>query len=360
MVAPIPLKKGLSWRGIDASMVFLAVFSFGVGCIAIPVRLLPNIQAMTDAHHELCSGFHDFAFSVATPGLFHWASEPTKFEEKIQRFYRLDRYEIIRAIIAKGSDVEVSWKNDPKVSPFMRSHLYGPGWTIDNLRKLPMEFFGAAYNAQCRDILVVKKYHPFHDLVLIAVHDELRRVSDANHSIAVCPHLLGYCNSFEPPGALVRSVCPNTCHCDQPGGRQAVPKDTFGCPTPCPLGPVYKKQQAMRQCTQTSNAILTADPVFKQHAAGIVQAVSEFGDSGNMYRFMAQSMLKNGCGSILETGGRSSFLCASSFLGGIAFWCPLYCGCNASLLPGCPQSCKLDEPIEFGTQAPRDLLRIAG
>merc|ERR1712216_60176 len=108
---------------------------FGYFVVAVSVWMLPEMDRMEDAYHELCGGTRQFSYSFGIAGFVSWTSiersEPP--EEILNNLKRTSRYQVLRGIL------QGNLTNFTRV--FEVQDLLGPGWSVEGLSTWSIENF---------------------------------------------------------------------------------------------------------------------------------------------------------------------------------------------------------------------------
>jgi len=317
---------------------------------------------MKDAKKEICSGFMEFSYALTAVGSVAWGTDSSSTEEAIVKLFASSRYQVIQDVIKSGQDRSV-WGKDKMLSAHYASALHGPGWSVQNLAKAPIEYFASHLNTGCDDLLVTEEEEKdLGNFVLKPIALAAVRDLSGNQSLSLCAELVAYCNDFESPGPTVRMLCPTTCGCNNPASALAVAEAADGCPKECKTHWISKLVEQVRDCTDTPKHMLLKDPYWKEHAENLRKATSRFPSASRiLVSTAADMMLKYGCEMQKHLNKTGMSLCGPHpSLRTIAFWCPATCLCNSTYDAKsvfCPKSCTshMGKALKLGTQSPTEV-----
>lgn len=401
LLRPLALKKGRAFSGVDSNLYVWFTLSGGFTAFVLFYYLLPEMDNMKDAKHELCGGYLDFSYSPTVLGAVFWARQGNSVEEAEELFKTTQRYKILRALVdgdsMMGIDVDgiaqtppVYWERDncqtddcaktmnrTNFATYLEDHampfIQGPGWSALNLDSWNVQRFAEQMNSACIDIANEKEYFlkgprdsAFVDALnleeekqqrVFRYHEQKQLKGNASmiHSLRnaaqmvtdgsiTCAELKPHCNDFFPPGLNVRMFCPETCGCRDPGSDLALPFGPMGCPDPCRGHKAYTKILNEKNCSEEAPEVLAKLPAWIDLGTHWNQAAMGWGsNTTSSVALVGQGvnlMANLGCDSVeLIKATFGVDICAPPDLKPLRFHCPIQCGCTQYLAEFCPTKC---------------------
>jgi hypothetical protein len=160
-----------------------------------------------------------------------------------------------------------------------------------------------------------------------------------------CEDVKPYCTNDTTTGIRARQFCPVTCNCHNPYSKQVLNSPEYGCPATCEEKEFYDEAMNNRTCED----VAANSSLITKHLNNIDSIVSLW---PGLWREQWETMISPifvamGCPAVdmIKSIGVSPFdFCT---FGGslwpvkpISYLCPITCGCDETMVWGCPNSCE--------------------
>jgi len=219
--------------------------------------------------------------------------------------------------------------------------VIGTIWSLDSVSNMDLGIATATWNTDCADAIPYKytgSESPKQRIFMDILRDAMGDGAEADG----CESVLKYCQWDSLAGVRARQICPETCGCDDPGAGIALGGLNNGCSPSCTRTKAFKKAQSTRQCEDLGN---TSQYWAKWNSALGNLSLSYPKSWRPMYTHIRREVGKDHCAIV----GNSDIpawrhICEKSdyyFLKPLVHACPISCGCNVTLHPHCPVSCRL-------------------